>query len=284
MNDTGTNKTTWICVAIVLMVFFLTTACVYAAGPDLNSIPEPLRPEAARLVEKGIRVEDTLRLTHQFMDLQAEQKTISSAYQVIMKTMDNGLPPEPVLNKAFEGTAKKVSTDLIIAAMQKVMDRYQYAYQNVRKQLNVPKNRVQSLGNLASESMAAGLKPESLQEILTTLDQRAKTMPEDSAQHLFNATLLSARDMSRLGTPQQVVSETLCEALKTGMDGNGMMRLHDDFMNRNHNTDDSTGSHSSGSGFGQGGSSSGSGSDREGGVRLPPGTVRVSETHDSVLT
>jgi hypothetical protein len=205
-------------------------------------------------------------------------------YQVIMNTMDNGLPPEPVLNKAFEGTAKKVSPDLIVAAMQKIMDRYKYAYQHIRKISNVPKNQVQFLGNWAPESMAAGLKPESLQEISTALDKRAQKMPIDSAQNLINATLLLARDMSRLGTPQQVVSETLCEALKTGMDGNGMMRLHDDFMNRNHNTDDSTGSHSSGSGFGQGGSSSGSGSDREGGVRLPPGTVRVSETHDSVLT
>jgi hypothetical protein len=265
MNDTGTKKTTRILVAIVLMVFFQTTTSVYAAEPDLNSIPEPLRPEAARLVEKGIRVEDTLRLTHQFLDLKAEQKTISSAYQVIVNTLDNGLPPEPVLNKAFEGTAKKVSPDLIIAAMQKVMNRYQYAYQNVRKMLNVPKNRVQPLGNLASESMAAGLKPESLQEIFTALDQRAKTMPDDSAQHLFNAALLSARDMSRLGTSNQVVSETICEAMKIGMDGNGMMRFHDDFMNRGHNTGGSTGSRSSGSGFGQGGSGSGSGPGSGGG-------------------
>ncbi len=119
--------------------------------------------------------EDALRLTHQFLELQAEQKTILSAYQVLMRAVDNGLPPEPVLNKAFEGTAKKVHPDLITAAMQKVMDRYQTAYQHVREMLNVPKNRVQSLGNLAAESMAAGLKPESLQEIFTALHQRAES-------------------------------------------------------------------------------------------------------------
>jgi len=265
MNDTGTTKTTRILVAILLMACFQTTAVVFAAEADLNSIPETLRPEAARLIEKGIRAEDALRLTHQLLDHQAEQKTILSAYQVLMHTADNGLPPEPVLNKAFEGTAKNVHPDLITAAMQKVMDRYQFAYQHVREKLNVPKNRIQSLGNLAAESMAAGLKPESLQEILTALDQRAKRMPDDSAQNLFDAALLSARDMSRLGTSHQEVSKTLCEALKTGMDGNGMMRFHDIFMNRDHNVGGSMGSRSAGSGFGQGGSSSGGGGGGGGG-------------------
>ncbi len=50
-------------------------------------------------------------------------------------------------------------------------------------------------------------------------------MRDDSAQNLFDATLLSARDMSRLGTSHQVVSETLCEALKTGMDGDAMLQI-----------------------------------------------------------
>ena len=265
MNNTAIKTATRILVAIFLMAFLLTAAGVSAAGGDLNSMPEALRPEAARLIEKGIRAEDTLQLTQQFLELHADQKTISSAYQVLMCTVDNGIPTEPVLNKAFEGTAKKIQPDLITTAMQKVLDRYQTAYQNVRKMLNVPKNRVQSLGNLAAESMAAGLKPESLQEILTALDQRAKTMRDDSAQNLFDATILSARDMSRLGTTPQAVSETLCDALKTGIDGNDMMRFHDHFMNRGGNYGGSMGGRSVAPGFGSGGSGSGSGGSSGGG-------------------
>ena len=265
MNDTGTIITARIYTAIILMAFFLTTAGVRAAETDLNSIPESIRPQAARLIENGIHTEDAQRLTTQFLDLQADQKTILSAYQVLTHTVADGLPPEPVLNKAFEGTAKKVNPDLIVAAMQKVLDRYQTAYQQVRNMNNVPKNRVQSLGNMAAESMSAGLKAESLKEILGVLDQRTTTMRADAAQSLVDATLMSARDMSRLGTSHQEVAKTLCEALKTGMDGYGMMRFHDNFMNSGHNAGGSTGSHSGSSGTGHGVSGSGGSSGGPGG-------------------
>jgi uncharacterized membrane protein YgcG len=265
MNETATIKTIRILTAIVLMAFFLTIAVVHAAEDYLNAIPEPLRPEAFRLIEKGIRAEDTLMLTHQFLALQAEQKTILSAYHTLMNAVDNGLPPEPVLNKAFEGTAKNIRPELIAAAMQKVLDRYQTSYQYVRKMLNVPKNRVQPLGNLAAEGMTAGLKPESVQEIFTALQQRAETMRGDAAQNLFDATLVSARDMSRLGASSQEVSEMLCEALKTGMDGNDMIRFRNNFMNRVHNAGSSMSGRSAGSGFGQGSSGSGGGSGGSGG-------------------
>jgi hypothetical protein len=265
MNDTGTKQATRIRAAIVLTAFFLTTAVVFAAESDLNSIPEPLRLDAVRLIEKGIREADALRLTHQFLELRAEQKTILSAYQVLMHTVDNGLPPEPVLNKAFEGTAKNVHPDLITAAMQKVMDRYQYAYQHVRKTLDVSQNRVQSLGNLAAESMAAGLRTESLNEIFAALHQRSETMRDDSAQRLFDATLLSARDMSRLGISNQLVTDTICEALKTGMDGEAMLQLRNRFMNRAGNDGSFKGGRSAGSGLGPSGSGSGSGGSSGGG-------------------
>ena len=265
MNDTGIKTAARIFVAIVLMVFFMTAAGVYAAEADLNSIPDPLRTEATRLIQKGIRAEDTLRLTHQFLELQADQKTILAAYQVLMSVVDDSLPPEPVLNKAFEGTAKKVHPDLIVAAMQKVFDRYQISYCNVRQMLNVPKNRVQPLGDLAAESLAAGLKPESLQEIFTALRQRAETMRGNSAQNLIDATLLSARDMSRLGTSNQVITETLCEALKTGMNCDGMLRFRNHFMNMGGNYGGSMGGRSAGSSSGRGGSGSGSGGGGGGG-------------------
>ena len=61
--------------------------------------------------------------------------------------------------------------------------------------------------------------------------------------------------MSRLGITHQVVTETLCEALKTGMDGNEMMRFHDNLMNSGRNGGGgSMGSRSAGPGFGSGGS------------------------------
>ncbi len=232
MKDTGIKTATRVLFVIFLVAVSLTTAGAFAAEADLNTIPDPLRPEAARLIEKGIRKEDTIRLTHQFLELQSEQKTILSAYRVLMRAMDIGLPAEPVLNKAFEGTAKKIQPDLITAAMQKVLNRYETAYHNVEKMLNISKDRVQLLGNLAAESMAAGLKSESLIEIFTALQQRSKTMRDDSAHNLFDATLISARDMSRLGTSHQLVAGTLCAALQTGMDRDAMMRFRHDFMQR----------------------------------------------------
>lgn len=259
MND-KIFKNIWALIATVLMVFIQAAAVAFAADADLTSLPDSIRPEAARVVENGIRSADVQRLTTQFIDLQADHQTLLSAYQVLMDAVKEGLPPESVLNKAFEGTAKRVAPDKIVSAMQKVLDRYRTAYQQIQNLPGVSKNRIQPLGNLAAESLAAGLKPESFDTILNTLDQRSKEMRIEAAQQLIEATLLTARDMSRLGTPHQEVAETLSDALKSGMDAQAMMRFHDKILNK----DTYRGGHSGGrfgvsGGAGRSGSSGGMG-------------------------
>jgi len=196
----------------------------------LESIPENLKPEANKLVENRISSGDVTMLTGQLMNAGSDQGTVLKIYALMQSAIDQELPVDPILNKAFEGLAKQISPPQSEAALEKVLSRYGHAYRQTESAIPVPKADRAKLGNLAAESMAAGLSSESLQEILNTLKSESSGRKGAGMNELAHATLMSARDMARLGTPSQSISGVLTRALQSGATANDMRQLHEHFM------------------------------------------------------
>ncbi len=196
----------------------------------LESIPENLRPEANKLVENRISSGDVTMLTGQLMNAGSDQGTILKIYALMQSAIDQELPVEPILNKAFEGLAKQIPPPQIAAALEKVLARYGHAYRETERAIPVPKADRVKLGNLAAESMAAGLLSESLQEILNTLKSESSGRKGSGMNELAHTTLMSARDMARLGTPSQSINSVLTRALQCGATADDMRQLREHFM------------------------------------------------------
>ncbi|MFZ3048412.1 MAG: hypothetical protein WA151_21065, partial [Desulfatirhabdiaceae bacterium] len=174
----------------------LSLGHIDAVAQTVESIPENLKPAMNELIQNHMSPADVTLLTHQLLHAGADHGTVLKIYYRMKSAIDMGLPTEPILNKAFEGLAKRIDPPQIAAALEKVLVRYENAYRQIEQTLHVQKTDRTKLGNLAAESMAAGLSFDTIRDILNAIESEAKHLNQTTIHELAYETLISARDMA----------------------------------------------------------------------------------------
>ena len=123
---------------IVLAAGILVLAAAIAGADEVDRALSDIAPQAVAqstrdLIESGLSSERAIAVTRAMVQNQFEAQQIIRAHQVLSKAQAQGLPSDPIINKAFEGMAKQVQSGRIVNAMDTVRARYDFAYKQAAK-------------------------------------------------------------------------------------------------------------------------------------------------------
>jgi hypothetical protein len=212
------------------------------AGADevdeaLSGIASPAVVQSTRgLIESGLASERAIAVTRAMVQNRFEAQQIAAAHQVLVSAQAKGLPPEPIINKAFEGMAKQVQAGRIVNAMEAVGARYDFALQQSAK-LSGQKYRMDQTGHVIAACLTAGMDPKGIESITDKLQQRTRAMKTDQQSALVLETYKTARDMARLGVPPSETEAVVLLALQHGFDAASMQNMRAAFRNDSRTTE-----------------------------------------------
>ncbi len=194
--------------------------------------PAELKASTRQMVQDGIKSDDVIKLTRAMLAKNFTVNNALKAHQVIMDAHNKGLPTAPLENKAFEGMTKNVKEDRIVRAMQTVLSRYAFAYDQAAM-LSKNKQQLNRLGNTLAAGLAAGLNNQDATQICTMVQNRAQNRDDDT---LAFETLKTARDMARLRVDSKTVTDVLVQALQKGYGAKEMKGMRAAFVSRSRST------------------------------------------------
>ena len=170
------------------------------------------------IAEEPARQMLTLMIQNRF-----EKRNMVQAQQLVIAAAKAGLPTGPVMSKAMEGMAKQVPEPQIIAAMERVQQRHEYA-NRLAKSLVTEKKNVDAASLAVADSLAAGMQQKDIETVKAQLQTRTQTRTETRTQTrtrtkqaedeaLAVQTMLAVRSMARLGVDSPEVADIVSQAL-----------------------------------------------------------------------
>jgi len=218
--------------ALTICLIFFLAAVAYADDVDQklgNMASEQVRTSVRAMIDNGIDPEDAVNMTRLMLQNRFTERQTIRAHQTVMEALKQGLPPEPVMNKANEGAAKQVQAENILRAMEQVRSRYNTAYSQARN-ITREQSQVRTLGNTMANALAAGLDEEDMLAIMARLQTRTQNMTRTSAVELADESFKTARDMTRLGLPSKEASDLVNLALQNQYTAREMAVMRNAFM------------------------------------------------------
>lgn len=275
---------------IILLLFGLLVALPAFADVVDEGLPpsadQALKAHTRAMIKAGVNAQEGLNMTRTMLQHHYQNQHIINAQERVMEAARQGLPTEPVMNKAKEGMAKNVPPDRVVQAMAQVQGRYAKAH-SLASGLNLDAQARHQVGNLMAEAMTARMTEDAGNRIMLQLQAKAQTLNHSMANQLAIQTAMTTREMARLGVNADRTAEVICLALQNQYQAREMAQLRQQFRDQAHQEDpqqlaqqfahslhqgvnsgtsgygDSSNgagsSGSSGSGTGSGGGSSGSG-------------------------
>ncbi len=214
---------------LIFVAVLVLSTWAYAEEPPLSTQEqERVRQLTQEMVTQGIPeagVERMFTLMHQ---KRYQERNIVRAQQTIQNAAQENLPTEPLMHKAMEGMAKQVPEEQVIAAMERVRDRYSYSYQQARS-LSADQKTNERVAEAIAGSLAAGITDQEMDMIMTQLQVRTRQETRNQADDLALETMQTVRSMVRLGAKSTDVSDTVCKALQNRYTARNMEQLRHRF-------------------------------------------------------
>lgn len=218
----------------ILSVWVILSSLSPAFANDVDdALPagasEQLKASTRLMIKEGIESHEVLRMTRVMAMNRFREENIIQAQRTVMDAKEAGLPVDPIMNKAFEGIAKRVREEGILQAMEKVRSRYAFAYAQA-KEITEQESQRQRIGDVIAESLTAGLTEYDTERVLFQLKYRSEGMSADEKTGLSSETFMAVREMARLGVSSVKATELACEALKQRYTQNEMSQVRKSFM------------------------------------------------------
>lgn len=214
----------------LVFVFFLPSVLVADVLDDElpGDTSVQVKEKARQVIRLGVENHGVVKMTQTMLQNRFTEQQMIRVYGIVGEAKKNGLSEEPLMNKLHEGVGKRVQSENIIMAMEKVKERYQSASKYANQ---MSRNREQSeilTGHIA-ECMSAGMSDDSIGKIGRMLGN-LKTQNNREKSSLEIQTLMTVKTMSRLGANSASVTDAVDTALRNGFDQNKMMRLEKAFV------------------------------------------------------
>ncbi len=171
---------------------------------------ESIDDSSQTLSDSGIEPEKIQAFTRSMLENRFSQRQVLEAHRIILKARQLNLPIDPLINKANEGMAKRVSPDMIIQAMNRIQSRYTFAERQL-KNLSTNRSSINSLSRDIVAGLTAGIVEKEMEKISTALQQRKQNGEE--IEQLSVNTYSLAKDMARLGVSSSRVAELVVQVL-----------------------------------------------------------------------
>jgi len=227
------KKFIWTIFAFLAVGFFFFASTVFAdvVEQDLARMPAPVRERANAMIQKGIPDEDAVQLVKAMNTNRFQETQILKAQNIVMEAQSRGLPTKPVINKALEGIAKKVTPERTLQAMEAVTSRYAFAFSQTRS-ISKSSEQTKHLGSMLAESLAAGLKEQDASRIIALLQEQSQKKNQNQMKDLAEACLAMARDMSRLGVSSPLSAQVISGALSKGLPAADISNMHQSLLTK----------------------------------------------------
>jgi len=211
----------------LILVALLT---VTASAQDIvgeNAITPPQRRVAeSTLIRAGMADADAAGLIQSMAEAGYTAEQVAMVGQRIEAAAGDRDTQNAVISKVREGLAKGVGAEGIVKATERVRERYGFAMQMAK---TLAGDRSPGLGAIIADGISSGLTHQDSDRIASGLQARASQMAGDRMHALATETMMTARDMVRLGVASQAASEVVGEALAKGYDEMSMQVLRQAF-------------------------------------------------------
>ena len=217
-------------IGIAALLLLLGTT-VYAADVDSrlpSGTSERIRASVREAIHAGVDPDEVVALTTRMEESRFSEQLMIRAHEIVMATRQEGLPVELVVNKAYEGIAKRVEAERIVQAMDVVHSRYSVAFHTARTMATDEKQQ-QALGTTIAEGLAAGVREKEMARITENLQQQDRRFGRDQRAELAIQSFQTVREMARLGVPSITVADVVCQALQHQFTAREMAQMRNAF-------------------------------------------------------
>jgi hypothetical protein len=224
---------------IIMIALLVSAMPVWADAVDEGlppTVSERVRNQAREMIRAGVPVDDAVNMTRSMVQNQYREELTVRAQRQVIAACDEGLPPEPLMNKLREGLAKQVPPERVVEAIQTVRERYAHAYRHARELTDDPVGQ-EDLGEALAQGLAAGMQPRDMARMQERVRERDRLKACDDCPRLALESALAARDMARLGVDSDTAGNVVCEALERGYGSPEMHRMRHRFRARAHQED-----------------------------------------------
>jgi ABC-type uncharacterized transport system YnjBCD ATPase subunit len=208
-------------------------AAVALAGPVDRELPETtpaqIKNSVRQMVDQGFNPQEVIDMTQQMLANNFREQQVLQAQAILMNARRQGLPTEPMMNKAYEGLAKQVQAEAVVKAMERVQSRYEFATKQARA-VTSDEARISQMAAILAESMAAGMNDEDAGRIMRALRERTRNMAQAHSEELAMQTFMTTRTMARLGMQSKSVGDSVCQALQQGCSAQEMLNMRNTIM------------------------------------------------------
>ncbi len=217
-------------------ILMLLTVCLLAASPLFGDevdeglsqqTSEGLKAHTREMIRAGVDSKEAVRMTRTMEENRFQVQNIIRAQEIVMGAVKEGIPAEPLMNKAYEGITKGVGAREIVGAMEKSRQRYSNAYRNARS-ISGDSPEARRTGNAIAEGMAAGLREKDAERIADRIKKRDQD--RDRIHALARESFVTAREIARHRVSSEVAADAVCAALENGYQAQDMARLRTSFM------------------------------------------------------
>lgn len=223
-------KSTWIIVIIILLSASL--ACADEISEAFSGkAPEAVVKSTRRLIQSGLNRQDIIAVTRAMLQDEFSVQQMLNAHAVLMKAHQQGVPPESIISKAYEGMSKRIAAGNIVGAMQKVQSRYVFAHRQAKK-LTALKSHANQMAHIMAAGLAAGVMPTGFETIAKELQTRFQEVKTDQQAALAIETFKACRDMARLGVSSSQTVSVVITALQHQFDYMQMQNMRVSFIKR----------------------------------------------------
>ncbi|TFG91507.1 MAG: hypothetical protein E4H15_05680, partial [Syntrophobacterales bacterium] len=219
-------------ICVIAFALLLCAGVAYAdeVGERLGATAsEQIQNTTRQMIQAGIHADEAIQVTQLMLKTRFSQEQVQRAQEMLVQATREGLPAEPIMNKAYEGMAKKVQNETIVQAMETVRSRYSFAYQQAGL-LTKEMGQVRALGNLMADTLSAGVEPSDVEILRSRLQERITQKDRVQEHKLATETFRTARDIARLGASSTSVTDVMSQALSHQYSAQEMKTLRNSFM------------------------------------------------------
>ncbi|MDY6881426.1 MAG: hypothetical protein V2J25_10210 [Desulfatiglans sp.] len=225
----------WLSTVCVLFLLVTQVQGEDKEGDFVLMESQQIRASIRHMVQAGVPKEQALKMTRRMIQNRFREEQVIRVNAKIQKSAELGLPAEDLVDKVLEGTAKGVSAQSLVTALERVAARHALAAKEsgllVRE-----RSRQRTLTRIMAQAFAAGVEEEDMLRLRNQLLLRARNLPDQEQEDLALETWRLTRELARLGVPSFDAAIMANHALRQRYNTIDMIRVRRSFLKDSMNT------------------------------------------------
>jgi hypothetical protein len=215
-------------VFFVFFIPFLSFADEMDKALPTNT-PSKVKESARQVVQLGVEPDSIIKMTQSMISADFSEQQIVAVHELLIKVTKQHLDEKPIINKLYEGIAKKVKPETILQVMEINRDRYEFANAYTQN-MKIDEDKAKVVAKIVADCRAANMDITSMNKIKEMLQTKTRNAPKSQAFDLIDKTLNTARTMAREGVGSKDIVDVMNNAFKRNYNAGQMEKLGNIFM------------------------------------------------------